>query len=389
MTFAAESWAFRDGVPPPPHPCAGLPQLVGTTDELLPIILGVRELAARQCIVCSSPQKPADRLREALRRVDVEVLNPEGSFVLSQFDAGHNAGVGADVAAFARRAGLPGLLWNYTPGTKPMFFGLYKGLRVGGEASVVRDMFYLDTSEPLPLWFAGEPAPRPLAVRLGVPDILAANGFRVDGAVRVTRPFDPGSLPREMERNMRTWIRDAVGRGRAELVGTVEAISAGPGDWLTFHVADALVRSGRAGEVWCGVKVAPFPSTAPDGREQDLDLAVAADNTLVVCECKWVDKPKGEDVLKLAPIARKVGGRKACPVYVARQPDSGAAADQTGTGRKGEQHDVGVVYWREDDVASSLAGLDAAVRSRLARRPAGGPVPPSGAGNGVAGAVGA
>ena len=66
----------------------------------------------------------------------------------------------------------------------------------------------------------------------------------------------------------------------------------------------------------------------PEGRfsqdlSQDIDLAVASNNTLIVVECKSILKNQTAAIFKVAELARRIGGLMCRSVYVREQPAKG------------------------------------------------------------------
>lgn len=369
QTWSSEAERVMPSLPDGWH---GIPQLVSTSDESLPTVLGLRELGAKQCMICATPEKPADRLAAVLHGFGIEIISCKSSpdYLLSPLNVQHNVEVAGKICELLKSRGIGQILWNYTPGTKQMFLGLYQGMRANLPESMVKGMFYIDTSQAHPLWIVGESSPRLLNTSLTASELLAANGWKLITAVRIDRPL--AHLPRLYQENIREWLGESLRKQEVCIVGERSQMSCGPGDGFSYHVADAVIRAGRVESVYVNAKVAPLNwHNSGDGREQDIDFMVAVDNTLVMGECKHTASPEADVVLKVAQITRAVGGRKAIPIFFWYDRSGERNVAQSGAGRKGESHEVGVVYWSDIHVDESLSRLDDVVCGRLAiTRPA-------------------
>ncbi len=333
---------------PLPERLLGMPQVVCTSEQTLPIVLGLREFQCQKCIVLETQAIPMGGIQAILLRLSpgVQVLNVQAQrqFLLSPIDAGANERMAGEMLDFAAQAGLTRFLWNYTPGTKQIFLGLYRGFfhKVPSACSC-SGMYYLDTSGADSLLIDGEASGRPLLCRLDAGEIILANGWGVDAAI-VLRKMKARQVSRSLQNSgaILEWLR-CTG-AEYKLVGNAKYLSGGPGDWLSLEIAAGLLNRGHAEEVWLAVKARPLQSAGQsDGSQQDLDLVYAVNNTLVVLECKWTNA-QPQAVLQLAQLARKVGGRKAVAV-LARKPPHGGTGQVAGTKTKGDAHQVEVIFY--------------------------------------------
>ena len=222
---------------------------------------------------------------------------------------------------------------------------------------MTQGIFYLDSSQASPLWLAGEGQPRLLATRLNVQELLTARGWDVLGAVVLRKPLPQGMTP--PWEGMLAWVRGLVDQKHAETIGDLTRISVGGGDRLAYELANELLRTGRLGEAWLHVKVAPRGWMANEaGAEQDLDLAWTSRNTLVAAECKLVREVDAESILKVAQVARRVGGRKTIPLFVYVS----SLSKRGGLARKADAHEVGLVRWNRANSGRIMGELDRRMR---------------------------
>lgn len=327
-------------------PLEGLPHLVCSTEQLLPVILGFRTFRSQTCVLCETGSPFDRRTRNVLTGLGIHILNPEGSFVLSAGDATENETVLRQLREWIRGQALcsNGLLWNYAAGTKPVAIAIDRYLGPETPESPIREMFYIDTRKAEALFIDGH-RPEVMDVRLDVPAIIQANGWKVIAGICIRQPIEPPHKVHQ-PREVFQWIEQAARGDQVEVYGRLRDVSMGVNDTFSLAVAGQLIRHGVVDEVWNGLKVLPATGREADGSHQDIDLALSTNNTLWVIECKVTKGNVAEAVLKVKQIAKTVGGNMCRPIYLRAKPSKGILdVRQTGLYRKAEEHQVHAMYW--------------------------------------------
>ena len=118
-----------------PEQWKGLPHLACTSEESLPVILGLREFSATEMFIVGTEAHPAESWVRLMRASGIKPiavpLDQVG--VLAPHNLLHNRQVGQKLRTWLAKRVPSSVLWNYTPGTKQMFLGMYQGLTDKGE----------------------------------------------------------------------------------------------------------------------------------------------------------------------------------------------------------------------------------------------------------------
>lgn len=325
-----------------PHKFEGAVQILTTSGETIPNVVGLWAFHSRQCVIADTEQEQSTRLRQICARLKIQVLNlPHERFTLDPFRFKNNVAVGEAIVKFLKHKTVENtpILWNYTPGTKPMVLGLMQGLAPLTQTQSF-DALYVDTREPLPLILRSEPEPLPFPRPIAVSDLLTAQGIHWKNAfvlgphIREVMPekgpphipFDPTSWLRKQFRHSFAWSAPGNTKQMQE-----SDVHLNLGEWLTCSVAFEILNSGRVSEVWMGTKVSQDANFEP-GSDQEIDLMFALRAGLYICECKLNRKTRkwrmpdgsfevenaapGDAVLKIAQVAKLIGGRLAQPVFI-------------------------------------------------------------------------
>lgn len=321
-----------------PDALKGAVQILCASGETIPNIVGLLAFDSSACIIAHTQQEGPQRLLDICHRLNVKVLNGNApSFVLDPFRFAANTNTAGRIVDYVLRETRPDtpILWNYNGGTKPMMLGLAQGMAsLKGQRPY--DALYVDTRQPRPLILGRAPDPLPLRQPMTVRELLIAQGiYWRDALVFGPRVGADGAPPDKLG-DPTPWIQRQIDSKAAQFKPEDDLIQRprpkrwSIGEWLTCHVACALLRSGHVNEIWFGTKVATSPELKP-GTDQEVDMMFTKDNRLYVCECKLNKKENqysvggrtevkvaspGDDILKIAKVSQIVGGRLAEAVFV-------------------------------------------------------------------------
>lgn len=341
------------------------PHLLTSTEQMVPVVLGLRELRATACVLCETNGRLDAPARAAIESAGVTILNDPGSFVLTPTDVYANAPVVKRLKDFltTHERCRDGVIWNYGCGTKPMAISLDRYLDVGFEDSPVLAAFYIDTRETKELFIDGRAQPLPLQTRLTVSEVLQSNGWMLHAGYQLSGPLSQLPPAGMTTKELRDWLQlRSDDDPNLHLEGPSSAISLGVDDVFTIEIAHALAEHGPADDLWLAVKTHPIASSTGRGDEQDLDIVFTCRNTIVVVECKATQKNQGDAVLKAAQIARRCGGTMGRPAYVGKRGKKNGAIRDHGIGRKAAEHKVAALFWDPDQPAASVAQLIEQIR---------------------------
>lgn len=306
----------------------GLPHLFTNSATIIPVIVGLRELRSSSAVLFLSRGMDADSLLAKLDALKVKILNEQWikHCVLDPYSIGGSERAVRQVLPDLRHCCPHGLVWNYTTGTKQMMLGLYSALDVGEPDSLVKDLLYVDTRMPKPIYLESVGTLPAASAMLDLDDLLHTGGYQCCSGWRFVRPLEHWQPPPDSGKGLEGWLKSLNRKTRSFIGAKPPALQTT--DVVPLQVAYGLIESGFASDVRVNTKVVPLGAGGTDPAAQEFDVLLARRNTLVGIECKQTTGGgAGPQLIKIHEITKRIGGQYAVPVLIRqklpKKPGSG------------------------------------------------------------------